>query len=307
MLDTVRSDTVMSDKSLSAELAIQPFFHDATNTWSYVVSRGRDAVVIDPVLDYDPSSATVATDSARLLLGYIAEHGLHVHRILETHAHADHLTAAAFLRARTSAPVAIGTGIRSVQAHFADVFALSSDDPALTGAFELLLAEGDVIEAGALRIEVMATPGHTADSLSYRIDGNVWVGDTLFAPDVGTARCDFPGGSVEQLYASIQRYYALPDEVRVWLCHDYPPPGREPRASVSVGESRGGNRMLAGDTALEDFSAARKARDAVLPAPTLLYPSLQVNLRGGKLPAAADNGRRYLHTPLHLETPADGL
>jgi len=307
MLDTVRSDTVMSDKSLSAELAIQPFFHDATNTWSYVVSRGRDAVVIDPVLDYDPGSATVATDSARLLLGYIAEHGLHVHRILETHAHADHLTAAAFLRARTSAPVAIGTGIRSVQAHFADVFALSSDDPALTGAFELLLADGDVIEAGALRIEVMATPGHTADSLSYRIDGNVWVGDTLFAPDVGTARCDFPGGSVEQLYASIQRYYALPDKMRIWLCHDYPPPGREPRASISVGESRGGNCMLGGDTALEDFSAARKARDAVLPAPTLLYPSLQVNLRGGKLPAAADNGRRYLQTPLHLKTPADGL
>ena len=292
-------DTVRSDKSLSAELAIQPFFHDATNTWSYVVSRGRDAVVIDPVLDYDPRSATVATDSARLLLGYIAEHGLHVHRILETHAHADHLTAAAFLRARTSAPVAIGTGIRSVQAHFADVFALSSDDPALTGAFELLLADGDVIEAGALRIEVMATPGHTADSLSYRIDGNVWVGDTLFAPDVGTARCDFPGGSVEQLYASIQRLHALPDDTVLWLCHDYPPPGREPRASVGVMESRRDNRMLRADTPLSDFCAARRARDATLPMPTLLLPALQVNLRAGALPEPEDNGVRYLKIPLN--------
>lgn len=292
---------------MSGDLAIQPFFHDATNTWSYVVSRGGDAVVIDPVLDYDHRSGHLTTDSARHLLAYMAERGLHLHRILETHAHADHLTAAAFLHAHTSAPVAIGAGIRSVQAHFAGVFALTSDDPALTGAFDLLLADGDVIEAGAVRIEVMATPGHTADSLSYRIDGNVWVGDTLFAPDVGTSRCDFPGGSVEQLYASIQRYYALPDDTQLWLCHDYPPAGREPRASVSVGESRRSNRMLAGDTPLEDFSAARHARDAALPAPTLLYPSLQVNIRGGKLPAIADNGVRYLQTPLHITAPADGL
>ena len=307
-----QSDSPVPERRIDAAatstgLTIQPFFHDGTGTWSYVVSRGRDAVVIDPVLDYDPRSATVATDSARPLLAYVAERDLHVHRILETHAHADHLSAAAFLRARTSAPVAIGAGIRSVQAHFAEIFALTSDDPALTGAFETLLADGDVIEAGALRIEVMATPGHTADSLSYRIEGNVWVGDTLFAPDIGTGRCDFPGGSVEQLYASIQRYYALPDETTLWLCHDYPPAGRERRASVSVGESRRGNRLLAGDTALEAFCEARHARDAALPAPTLLYPSLQVNIRGGKLPAVADNGRRYLHTPLHIKAPADGL
>lgn len=307
MPDTARSDKPMSDKSISADLTIRPFFHDGTGTWSYVVSRGRDAVVIDPVLDYDQHSGHVATDSVRLLLGYIAERGLHVHRILETHAHADHLSAAAFLRARTSAPVAIGAGIRSVQAHFADIFALTSNDPVLTGAFDLLLADGDAIEAGALLIEVMATPGHTADSLSYRIDGNVFVGDTLFAPDVGTARCDFPGGSIDQLYASIQHFYALPDETVLWLCHDYPPAGREPRASVNVGESRRENRMLAGDTTLEAFCEARHARDAALPVPDLLYPSLQVNIRGGKLPPAADNGRHYLHMPLRIEAPADGL
>lgn len=297
----------MSDNMMSGDLTIQPFFHDGTGTWSYVVSRGHDAVVIDPVLDYDQHSGHVATDSARQLLACVVKRGLRVHRILETHAHADHLSAAAFLRARTSAPVAIGACIRSVQAHFAEVFQMTSDDPALADAFDLLLADGETIEAGVLRIEVMATPGHTADSISYRIDGNVFVGDTLFAPDLGTARCDFPGGSVEQLYKSIQRLYTLPDDTVLWLCHDYPPPGREPRASVGVGESRRGNRMLAGDTTLEAFSEARHARDAGLPVPNLLYPSLQVNIRGGKLPAAADNGRRYLHTPLHVKTPADGL
>ena len=307
MSDKVMTHKVMSDKVMSADLTIQPFFHDGTGTWSYVVSRGRVAVVIDPVLDYDQRSGHVATDSARQLLTYVLEHDLRVHRILETHTHADHLTAAAFLRARTSAPVAIGVDIRSVQAHFADMFQLTTDDPAFADAFELLLADGDVIEAGALRIEVMATPGHTADSLSYRIDGNVFVGDTLFAPDVGTARCDFPGGSIEQLYASIQRLYALPDETVLWLCHDYPPPGRERRAHVSIGESRCDNRMLAGDTTLEAFSKARHAGDAVLPVPDLLYPSLQVNIRGGKLPAAADNGRHYLLTPLRIEAPGDGL
>ena len=297
----------MPAAAASARLGIQPFFHDATGTWSYVVSRGRDAVVIDPVLDYDPHSGHVATDSARRLLDYVAHHGLRLHRILETHAHAEHLSAAAFLRARSSAPVAIGAGIRSVQAHFADIFALTSDDPELTDAFEQLLVDGEVIEAGALRIEVLATPGHTADSISYRIDGNVFVGDTLFAPDLGTARCDFPGGSIEQLYASIQRLYALPADTVLWLCHDYPPAGRERRASMTVGESRRDNRMLAGDTSLESFSEARHARDAGLPVPTLLYPSLQVNLRGGTLPASADNGRRYLLTPLHFDGPADGL
>lgn len=306
MVDTAtRDDGTMHGEKPA--LAIEPFFHEGTGTWSYVVSRGRDAVVIDPVLDYDPRSGHVATESARQLLDYAAAHGLRLLRILETHAHADHLTAATFLRARSSAPVSIGVGIRSVQAHFADIFALTSDDPELADAFQQLLVDGEVIEAGKLRIEVMATPGHTADSISYRIDGNVFVGDTLFAPDLGTARCDFPGGSVEQLYASIQRLYALPDDTVLWLCHDYPPAGRERRDRVTVAESKRDNRMLASDTPLDAYSEARHARDAGLPAPNLLYPSLQVNLRGGKLPAPADNGRRYLLIPLHVDPPGDDL
>jgi glyoxylase-like metal-dependent hydrolase (beta-lactamase superfamily II) len=288
-------------------LHIEPFFHASTGTWSYVVHRGGDAVIIDPVLDYDPKSGQVATDSARTLLDYVAAHDLRVRRILETHAHADHLSSAAFLHARTAAPTAIGAGIRAVQTHFSTVFGFDPGEPALHDAFSQLLDDGDVVEAGTLRFTVMATPGHTADSLSYRIDGHVFVGDTVFAPDIGTARCDFPGGDAGQLYASIQRYYALPDETTLWLCHDYPPAGRERRASITVGECKQDNRMLAGTTTLEAFAAARRARDTSLPVPQLLYPALQVNLRGGRLPPADAHGRQYLRTPLRIEPPADGL
>ncbi|MFZ2234823.1 MAG: MBL fold metallo-hydrolase [Dokdonella sp.] len=288
-------------------LKVNPFFHDDTGTWTYVVSQGRDAVVIDPVLDYDPASGGIATRSAQLLLQYLRDNDLHTHRILETHAHADHLSSAAFLRAQAGAGIAIGAGIREVQAHFAKVFELDWNTPALIDAFDHLLTDGEIVEAGALRIEVIALPGHTADCMGYRIGPNVFIGDSLFAPDIGTARCDFPGGSVEKLYDSIQRLYALPDDSVLWLCHDYPPAGRERRASISVGESKRDNRMLGADTTREAFYAARRARDATLPAPRLLYPSLQVNIRGGRLPDAASNGRRYLRTPLTISGDSDGL
>lgn len=288
-------------------LHIEPFFHDDTGTWSYVVNRGGDAVVIDPVLDYDPRSGDIATHSAQALLQYVRDNALHVHRILETHAHADHLTSAAFLRARTGAGIGIGAGIGRVQAHFADVFGLDPSAPALANAFDAMFADGQSVAAGALRIDVIALPGHTPDSLGYRIGDNIFIGDTLFAPDIGTARCDFPGGSVAQLYDSIQRLHALPEDTMLWLCHDYPPAGRERRASMRVGESRRDNRMLTADTTREAFFAARGARDATLPAPRLLYPALQVNIRGGRLPQAEANGRRYLRTPLRIEGDADGL
>lgn len=279
-------------------LHIEPFLHAGTGTWTYVVSRGGDAVLIDPVLDYDPKSGTLGSAGIDAVLAYVRNRGLLVHRVLETHVHADHLTAAQVARSRIGAPVGIGAGIASVQAHFAGVFGIDPDDAALRGAFDACFQDGDVIDAGSLRVTAMATPGHTSDSLSYAIDGNVFIGDTLFAPDVGTARCDFPGGSVEALYASIQRLYALPDDTVLWLCHDYPPEGRQARASMTVAESRRDNRMLRGDTALAEFAQARRTRDAGLPAPQLLYPSLQVNIRGGRLPPPADNGRHYLLTPL---------
>ena len=280
------------------DLHVQSFFHAGSGTWTHVVHRGDDAVVIDPVLDYDAASGRIATDSLAEVQAYLVDHGLRLRRILETHAHADHLTAARLLHAATGAPVGIGAGIRAVQAHFAGVFGIDPADPALAGAFDATYAEGDVIEAGRLRFTVLATPGHTADSLGYAIDGHVFVGDTVFAPDVGTARCDFPGGSVEALYASIGRFHAMDEATVLHLCHDYPPPGRGPRSSVTAGESRRDNRMLRGDTPLEAFAAARRARDAQLPAPALLYPSLQVNTRGGRRPPPAANGRRYLDIPL---------
>ena len=292
---------------MTADPHVQPFFHAGTGTWTYVVHAGRDAVVIDPVLDYDHRSGRIHTGSAREVLDYVATSDLQVHHILETHAHADHPSAAAFLRARINAPVAIGAGIRAVQDHFSAVFGMDRDDPALADAFDRLLVDGEVVTARALSIEVMATPGHTADSLSYRIGNNVFVGDTLFAPDVGTARCDFPGGSVDRLYASISRLHALPGDTVLWLCHDYPREGRDRRANVTVDESRRDNRMLSAETTLEAFRAARTARDADLPAPKLLYPSLQVNIRGGRLPSARANDRRYLCTPLMVEPPIDGL
>jgi glyoxylase-like metal-dependent hydrolase (beta-lactamase superfamily II) len=288
---------------MDAALHIEPFFHDGTGTWTYVVHRGLDAVVIDPVLDYDPKSGRIATDSARNVQDLIEARGLRVQRILETHAHADHLTAARVLRAVTGAPVGIGNGIRQVQAHFAGLFGMAADDPALHDAFDATYSDGDVIEAGALRFEVLATPGHTSDSVAYAIEGNVFIGDTLFAPDVGAARCDFPGGDADTLFDSIQRFYTMPDDTVLWLCHDYPPASRERRSAVTVGESKRDNRMLRGDTSLEQFAQARRARDAQLPAPVLLYPSLQVNIRGGRLPPAEHNGRRYLSTPVQGEIP----
>lgn len=288
---------------MASTLHIESFFHAGTGTWTHVVHRDGDAVVIDPVLDYDPKSGRIGTDSLGVVQDYMARAGLQVRRILETHAHADHLSSARVLRAATGAAVGIGDGIRQVQAHFADVFGIDRDDPALRDAFDATFCDGELIEAGSLRFEVLATPGHTSDSLSYAIEGHVFVGDTVFAPDVGTARCDFPGGSIDDLYASIQRFYAMPDATTLWLCHDYPQGGRERRASLSVGESKRDNRMLAGDTSLETFRERRRARDATLPAPVLLYPSLQVNIRGGRLPPAEANGRHYLSTPLQGTLP----
>lgn len=288
---------------MTAGLHVESFFHADTGTWTHVIHRDRDAVVIDPVLDYDMKSGRIGIQSLGQVQAFLDANGLKVHRILETHAHADHLSSAQVLGAATGAPIGIGHGIRQVQAHFAGVFGMAPDATVLADAFDDTFADGDVIEAGSLRFTVMAIPGHTPDSLGYAIKSHVFVGDTLFAPDVGTARCDFPGGSVEALFTSIQRLYAMDDATLLHLCHDYPPAGRERRSSVSVGESKRDNRMLRGDTTLQEFSEARRARDAQLPAPVLLYPSLQVNIRGGRLPPPHDNGQRYLCTPVSGEIP----
>lgn len=279
---------------------VTPFFHAPTSTWSYVV-RDPDspaAAIVDPVLDFDASSGRVWTESAGKLLDHLREHALEPKWILETHVHADHLTAAAWLKRHTGAQVAIGSRVVEVQRTFKSLLHLGDDWVADGSQFDALLADGDTLPLGALQVEAIATPGHTPDGVSYRIGDAVFVGDTLFAPALGSARCDFPGGDAVTLYASVQRLYALPGDTRMFLCHDYPKEGEAPRSQSSVAEQMQANRHIARGTSEEQFVAMRRARDATLSVPKLLWPALQVNIRAGHLPTAEDNGRSYLKLPL---------
>lgn len=276
------------------------FFHADTNTFTYVVSEadGGAAVVIDPVLDYDTASARTSTTSADAVLTHVRQRGLRIEWILETHAHADHLSAGGYLREVLRAPLAIGEGIVQVQARFKALFGLGDDFVADGHQFDRLLRDGDRLAVGGLEVRVIATPGHTDDSLSYVIGDAAFIGDTMFAPETGTARVDFPGGSARKLYASIQTLLELPAETRVFLCHDYPA-GREPRAESSVAAQRDGNIHVGHQRGEEEFVALREARDATLAVPRLILPALQVNIRGGRLPDADANGIAYLRLPLN--------
>lgn len=279
---------------------VRGLYHEPTSTFSYVVwdPATRQAAVIDPVLDYDGAAGRTGTASAAALLAIIESERLQPRWILETHAHADHLSAAAFLHERTGAAVAIGRGITSVQANFRDIYNLGPDFPVDGRQFDRLFADGERFMLGEIGVEVVATPGHTDDSVTYLVGDAAFVGDTLFAPDYGTARCDFPGGDAARLFASVQRLYALPAETRLFLCHDYPPEGRAPRCEWSVAEQRAGNIHISADTREADFVRMRTERDAGLKMPALIIPSVQVNIRAGRLPEPEDNGRRYLRVPL---------
>jgi len=274
--------------------------HADTGTWSYVVTdpATKAAAIIDPVLDYEHKGARTSTASAQALLDIVAARGLSLRWILETHAHADHLSAAAWLKERTGAPVGIGAGIRSVQATFKPLYGLEPDFPTDGSQFDKLFEDGERFALGSLEVEVIATPGHTSDSLSYRIGEAVFVGDSIFMPDGGTARCDFPGGDAQVLFASIQRLYALPDATRVFVCHDYGPGGREVRAQTTIGEQKNANIHVRADTAETEFVELRTKRDATLALPALILPAVQVNIRAGQLPPPRDDGRRYLTLPL---------
>ena len=286
--------------------AIDAFFDEATNSVSYLVSdpASGSAAVIDAVLDFDPGSGDVSTEGADAMLAKAAERGLKIEWLLETHAHADHLSAASYLRRQTGAKLAIGSGIREVQRVFGSL--LQADDVRPDGSdFDLLLNDGDTLPLGDFEIEVMATPGHTPACVSYRIGDALFIGDTLFMPDYGTARCDFPGGCAHQLYRSIGRILSLPRETRLFLCHDYKAPGRDRFAwETTVGEQLDRNVHLAGGKSEEEYVAMRQARDSTLCAPKLLYPAIQVNIRAGRLPPADDNGRRYLKIPVNPTTEA---
>lgn len=275
-------------------------FDEATHTVSYVVwdPATRRAAIIDPVLDYDHRTGRVSHRSADDLLGFAAGQGLSVDWVLETHAHADHLSAAPYLKEKTGAPIGIGARITEVQRTFAPVFGL--DDVSGDGReFDRLFRDGNTIALGGLQVEVMHTPGHTPACVSYRIGEAVFVGDTLFMPDYGTARADFPGGDARTLYRSIHRLLALPDATRLYLCHDYKAPGRDHFAwETTVGEEKTHNIHVGGGVDEASFVAMREARDATLAAPVLLLPSLQVNIRAGRLPDPDRDGRRFLRIPL---------
>jgi glyoxylase-like metal-dependent hydrolase (beta-lactamase superfamily II) len=281
---------------------VQSFFHATTSTWSHVLAdpATRAAAIIDPVLDFDPASGHIWVEAAQRLLAYVREHSLRVEWILETHAHADHLSAADWLkRALDGVPkTGIGAGIVVVQRHFREVFGLGPDFAVDGSQFDRLFADGECFPLGSVDVRVIATPGHTSDGISYLIGDTVFVGDTLFAPQAGTGRCDFPGAEAATQYRSIQRLYALPDTTRVFLCHDYPPAGTEPQCQSTIAAEKAGNVQLNAATSEADYIAMRTRRDATLAAPRLLYPSLQVNICAGRLPAQDAQGRRFLRLPV---------
>lgn len=279
---------------------VESFFHGDTGTFTHVVydREGGTAAIIDSVLDYDAAASRTSTASAEALLAFVHARRLSVEWILETHAHADHLSAGGVLRERLGAKLAIGRGITRVQAHFTALFGVADEVPADGSQFDRLFDDGDTFRIGACEARVIATPGHTADGVTYLVGDAAFVGDTLFAPDVGTARADFPGADAAQLHASLQRILALPPATRLFLCHDYPVQGRAPIACTSIADERVRNAHLGEHVDASRFIALRRARDAQLPVPRLLLPALQVNIRGGRLPEPDANGIRYLRLPL---------
>jgi glyoxylase-like metal-dependent hydrolase (beta-lactamase superfamily II) len=281
--------------------AVRGLYHEPTATFSYVVwdPATRLAAIVDPVLDYDGAAGRTATDTASALLAVIEHEQLEPAWILETHAHADHLSAAGYLRDCTGAPVGIGAGIAAVQHSFREIYNLGPEFPVDGQQFDRLFADGERFALGEAEVSVLATPGHTSDSVTYLIGDAAFIGDTLFAPDFGSARCDFPGGDAGTLYHSVRRLYELPPETRLFLCHDYPPDGRAPRCEWSVAEQRASNVHLRADTSEQAFIELRRERDAKLPMPALIIPSVQINIRAGCLPEPEDNGTRYLRVPLN--------
>ena len=291
---------------MGAEPQIRAFFDEPTNTVSYLVwdPGSRRGVAIDPVLDFDVAAGTVDDGSVEELLDVARNEGVAIEWVLETHIHADHLSGAPLIKSRTGAPIAIGEHVREVQNIFRPIFG-AEDVKAEGGDFDRLLRDGERLEVGGLGIEVMHTPGHTPACVSYRIGDAVFVGDTLFMPDYGTARTDFPGGCARQLYRSIRKLLSLPPETRLFMCHDYKAPGRDTFAwETTVAEERRSNRHIHEGIGEDEFVAMRQERDRGLCTPRLLIPSIQVNMRAGRFPPADSHGVRYLRVPVTLKQGA---
>ncbi len=284
----------------SERLAIRAFFDEPTNTVSYLIwdRETMDGAVVDPVLDFNHRSGKASTASADEILAAARDEGVKIEWVLETHAHADHLSAAPYVKLKTDAKVGIGEHIKDVQRIFRPVFNLT-DISGDGSEFDRLFGDGEKFQIGGLEVEVIYVPGHTPADIAYRIEDAVFVGDTLFMPDYGTARADFPGGDARKLYASMQKLLALPDETRLFMCHDYKAPGRDHFAWETTVAEEKRNVHLTGRTE-DEFVTWREGRDSQLEAPLLLLPSIQTNIRAGKFPEAEANGVRYLKLPVKL-------
>jgi len=280
---------------------IHAFYHQETGTWSYIVAdaKSRSAAIIDPVLDYDAKSGRTSTASAQSLIDTMLENTYRLSWILETHAHADHISAAPFIKKNLGGRIAIGRGITQVQEVFKPIFNLGAEFATDGSQFDHLFDADEIFNVGEFEARVIATPGHTNDSVSYLVGDAVFVGDSIFMPDGGTARCDFPGGDARVLYQSIHRLFDLPDATRVFVCHDYSPGGREPRCETSIGEQKQKNIHAAQAITDAEFIAMRQARDATLGMPALIIPSVQVNIAAGEFPKPEANDVAYLKIPLN--------
>lgn len=279
------------------------FFDEPTNTYSYIVQdpSSKRCAIIDSVLDFDYAAGRTKTESAEAILTFVREKQLTVEWILETHVHADHLSAAPYLQQKTGTKLGIGEHIKTVQETFGKAFNAGTEFARDGSQFDRLFADGDTFSIGNLEAHVLHTPGHTPACLTYVIGDAAFVGDTLFMPDYGTARCDFPGGDARTLYHSIQKIFSLPDETRIFLCHDYKAPNREHYAfETTVGEEKRNNVHVGGNTTEDEFVKMRTERDKTLDMPRLILPSVQVNMRAGNMPPAEDNGQTYLKIPLNL-------
>ena len=281
---------------------VDSFFDEATNTVSHIVSdpaTGK-AAIIDSVLDFDPASGRTRTDSADRLIAHVKAKGLSIEWVLETHIHADHLSAAPYLLEKLGGRLAVGAAIAQVQQTFGDLFNAEPGFARDGSQFQHLFQDGETFRLGSIEARAIHTPGHTPACMTYIIGDAAFVGDTLFMPDYGTARCDFPGGDARQLYRSIRKIFALPPATRLFLCHDYKAPGRDDyRWETSVAEERAHNIHVRDGVTEDDFTAMRTARDATLSMPRLILPSVQVNMRAGDLPPPEENGLRYLKLPLN--------
>jgi glyoxylase-like metal-dependent hydrolase (beta-lactamase superfamily II) len=287
---------------MSARATVQAFFDDKTWTVSYVVSDNatHEAAVVDPVLDFDMKSGRTSTEQADRLIDYIRANDLTVQWILETHAHADHLSGARHVQQQVGGRIAIGEQITQVQRTFKKLYHLERDFLPDGAQFDHLFKDGEIFTIGQMEAQAVLVPGHTPADMAYLMDDAAFVGDTLFMPDVGTARTDFPGGDARTLYRSVRRLLALPERTRVFVCHDYPPAGRGPAWETTVAAQRAHNIHVHDGVSEDDFVQMRTARDATLDVPTLILPSLQVNIRAGQLPPAEADGVSYLKIPLNV-------